>query len=65
MQTLAEGGRFLIASLAGMALGTVPLVVSHYAFGLVDAVADNIAKIVGLVVGSALRFVLYKKWVYR
>jgi putative flippase GtrA len=61
-----EAAQFLAVSLLGMVVALGCLAVSHYVLDLRTVLADNIAKnVVGLVLGSALRFVLYRHWVYR
>lgn len=59
-----EGIEFVVVSLGGMVIALATLGVSHYAMGLTSVVADNIANIVGLVLGTVFRFWLYKVWVY-
>jgi putative flippase GtrA len=40
--------------------------VSHYLLGFTSVLADNIAtNVVGLILGMAFRFTLYKTWVFR
>ena len=43
-------------------IGTVAL--THYTFGLTSALAMNAAKVIGIVLGTALRYVGYKLWVF-
>lgn len=63
--TAAEAGRFVAASLLGAAVSLLCLLVSHDLLGLTSALADNIsANVVGLLLGTALRFVLYRAWVF-
>jgi putative flippase GtrA len=62
---LREGAEFFAASLIGSVVALVCLGVSHYALGLTSATADNIsANVIGLALGTALRFVLYRTWVF-
>jgi putative flippase GtrA len=60
-----EALEFLAVSLLGMVIGLGCLYVSHYVLGLTTPLADNIsANVIGLGLGSAVRFVLYRQWVY-
>ena len=61
-----EAAQFLAVSLLGMVVALGCLAFSHYVLDLRTVLADNLAKnVVGLVLGSAVRFVLYRQWVYR
>lgn len=62
--TVREAVEFVLVSLLGSVIGLATLYVSHYLMHLTSALADNSANIVGLVLGSAVRFVLYRVWVY-
>jgi putative flippase GtrA len=56
---------FVGINLIGMAIALSCLAVSHYVLGLTSAVADNIsANVVGLVLGTAFRFIAYRTWVF-
>lgn len=56
---------FLLANVAGMALALACLGISHYVLGLTSALADNIsANIIGLALGTALRWWLYRSYVF-
>jgi putative flippase GtrA len=56
---------FVAASLIGMGVTLSCLWVSHYVLGLTSLLEDNIsANIVGLVLGTLARFVLYRFWVW-
>ncbi|MGL3198121.1 MULTISPECIES: GtrA family protein [Curtobacterium] len=59
-----EGIEFVVVSLGGMVIALATLGVSHYAMGLTSALADNVANIIGLGLGTVFRFWLYKVWVY-
>lgn len=60
-----EGVEFVIASLIGSAVSLACLGVSHYLLHMTGAVADNVsANVIGLVAGSAVRFVAYRWWVF-
>jgi putative flippase GtrA len=61
-----EALEFLLASLLGMGVGLLCLWISHYGLRLTTTVDDTVsANGVGLVLGSAVRFWLYRVWVYR
>jgi hypothetical protein len=48
-----------------MLIAMLCLWVSHYLLGFDNLVADNISKnVVGLFLGTAFRFLLYRFWVY-
>ena len=56
---------FIAFNIAGMAIALVCLAVSHYALGLTSPLADNIsANVIGLVLGTAFRFVTYRRYVF-
>lgn len=64
-----EGGReafeFFAAGLLGMLIPLGCVWVSHYVMGFTSLLADNIANnVVGLALGTASRFVLYRWWVF-
>ena len=56
---------YVIVSLGGMLIALACLWVSHHWLGLTSIVADNVAtNVVGLALGTAFRFLLYRYWVY-
>lgn len=60
-----EAVEFLAVSVLGMLVGLGCLWVSHYVLGLDSVLADNISSnVVGLLLGSVVRFALYRHWVY-
>jgi putative flippase GtrA len=60
-----EAVEFAIVSVGGMLIAIGCLVVSHYVLGFTSVLADNIAtNVVGLALGSAFRFALYRWWVF-
>lgn len=60
-----EALEFLAVSVLGMLVGLACLWVSHYLLGLDTVLADNISSnVIGLGLGSAVRFALYRQWVY-
>ena len=62
---LAEAVEFFAVSILGTLVALGCLAISHYLLGLDSVLADNISKnVVGLVLGSIIRFALYRYWVY-
>jgi putative flippase GtrA len=62
---LREFVEYAIVSLGGMAIALGCLWVSHHWLGYTSLLADNIAtNVVGLGLGTAFRFVLYRYWVF-
>jgi len=55
----------VIVSLGGMAIALGCLWISHHLLGYTSLFADNIStNVVGLALGTAFRFVLYRYWVF-
>ena len=62
---LAEFVEYVIASLIGMGVTLFVLWVSHDLLGLRSILADNIsANIIGLGLGTVVRFALYRFWIW-
>ncbi len=60
-----EAVEFAVVSVGGLLIAVACLVVSRYVLGFTSLLADNIAtNVVGLALGSAFRFVLYRAWVF-
>lgn len=60
-----EAVEFAVVSLAGSLVTLGCLATSHYLMHLTSPLADNIsANVVGLGLGSAVRFVAYRGWVF-
>lgn len=56
---------FFILNAVAMAIAVVCLFISHYVLHFTSPVADNIAaNVVGVGLGTILRFVTYRKWVF-
>jgi putative flippase GtrA len=56
---------FVTASVAGMLVTLTTLWVSHYVLGFDSLLADNIsANVIGLGLGTLVRFSLYRWWVW-
>lgn len=65
-QALREGIEFVLVSLGGMLIGLACLWVSHYLLGYTSLLADNVSSnVIGLALGTAFRFWLYRTWVFR
>lgn len=62
--TWHEAFEFMAVSLAGLVISLIPLWLSHYLLEWTSPFADNVAKLVGIGVGSVFRFALYRWWVY-
>jgi len=62
---LLELAEFSAVSVGGILIGLGCLWVSHYLLGFTSLLADNISSnLVGLVLGTSFRFLLYRFWVY-
>ena len=60
-----EAVEFFLVSLVGMLIPLGCVWVSHYLLGLTSVAADTIANnVVGLALGTAFRFTLYRWWVF-
>ncbi len=65
-RSVREGVEFLVASIAGMAVGVGCLWVSHYVLHLTTVLEDNVASnVIGVLLGAVVRFWLYRSWVFR
>jgi putative flippase GtrA len=40
------------------------LALSHYTLGLTTPLADNVATVLGIAIGTVLRYLCYKRWVF-
>lgn len=66
----ADAGRefaeFILVALVGYAVTMAVLFTSHDVLGFTSLWADNIAaNVVGALLGTVVRFTLYRQWVYR
>ena len=62
---LLELAEFATVAVGGILIGLACLWVSHYLLGFTSLLADNVSSnLVGLVLGTAFRFLLYRFWVY-
>jgi putative flippase GtrA len=59
-----EYSLFFLLNGVGLLIQLTCLSVSHYGLGFESLFADNVAKVVGLVVGTVFRFTTYKRWVF-
>lgn len=65
IDVVREGIEFGVVSVAGALIAVGCLWISHYLFGFTSLIADNLAtNVVGLALGTAFRFALYRWWVY-
>lgn len=56
---------FVLVNIGGLLIALACLGFSRYALGLTSQLADNIsANVVGLVLGTAFRYVAYRYWVF-
>lgn len=56
---------FCVVSVGGLGIGLLCLWISHYVLGYTSLLADNISSnVIGLFIGTAFRFLLYRFWVY-
>jgi putative flippase GtrA len=62
---LREFAEYAIVSVGGMAISLACLWISHHVLGLTSLLADNIStNVIGLGLGTAFRFLLYRYWVF-
>lgn len=62
----SEVASFFAISVGGSLIALGCLAISHYLLGLTSVTADNIsANVIGLVLGSAFRFLASRAWVFR
>ena len=59
-----EYALFFVLNGIGLGLQLTCIAISHYGLQFDSLVADNIAKAVGLVIGTIFRFTTYKRWVF-
>ena len=62
---LREGVEFALVSVVGAGIALGCLWISHYELGFTSVLDDNLAtNVVGLALGTAFRFALYRVWVF-
>jgi putative flippase GtrA len=63
--TAVEFLEFVLVALAGLGIVLGCLYLSHYVFGFTSLLADNVSSnVIGFIIATAFRFVLYRYWVY-
>jgi len=55
---------FVVVNGLGLLVGAAPLAFSQYVLHLDGPVPDNVANLVGIALGTVLRYVGYKRWVF-
>lgn len=55
---------FAAINLVGAAVPVLTLAFSHYVLELTSPLADNAATVLGIAIGTVLRYVGYKRWVF-
>jgi putative flippase GtrA len=55
---------FFVLNGIGLGIQLSCIAVSHYLLGFTSLYADNLAKVVGLLIGTVFRFLTYKRWVF-
>ncbi|MHA7987284.1 GtrA family protein [Rathayibacter sp. CAU 1779] len=56
---------FTVIAVAGLGISLLCLWISHYVLGFTSLAADNIsANVIGLVLATLFRFLMYRYWVY-
>ena len=55
---------FAVINVIGALIPIATLAFSHYTLDLVSQTADNVATVIGIAIGTVLRFVGYKRWVF-
>lgn len=67
-QRTAQRGReftaYAVVNAIGVVLGLGTLAFSHYVLGFTTPLADNVANVVGVVLGTLVRYVGYKRFVF-
>ena len=60
-----EFAEYLVVSLGGMLISLACLWISHHLLGFTSLLADNLStNVIGLALGTAFRFALYRYWVF-
>ena len=55
---------FATINIVCAAIPLLTLAFSHYTLGLTTALADNVATVIGIGIGTVLRYLGYKRWVF-
>jgi putative flippase GtrA len=62
---MLELAEFTVIAVAGLGISLLCLWISHYVLGFTSLAADNIsANVIGLVIATLFRFLMYRYWVY-
>ncbi len=59
-----EVGLFFGVNIVALGISAVALAVSHYGLGFTSTLADNVATVVGIGLGTLFRFGAYRRWVF-
>lgn len=59
-----ELGLFAITNVVALVIGAGAIALSHYGLGLRSLLADNIANVIGIGLGTLFRFWAYRKFVF-
>lgn len=66
-RTARRGRELVVFAAINVGCAVVPvgtLAFSHYVLGLTTPLADNVATVIGIAIGTVLRYVGYKRWVF-
>lgn len=55
---------FFVINLIALGIGSLVIAFTYYGIGTQDPFALNIAKVIGIGIGTVLRFWSYKRWVF-
>jgi putative flippase GtrA len=55
---------FFVINLVALGIGSLVIAFTYYVIGTHDPFALNVAKIIGIGIGTVLRFWSYKRWVF-
>ncbi|MGG5257945.1 GtrA family protein [Phycicoccus avicenniae] len=59
-----EVALFFGVNIVALGISAVTLAASHYALGFTTRLADNVATVVGIGLGTLFRFWAYRRWVF-
>jgi putative flippase GtrA len=65
--TPQRGRELLVFGLINVLCAAIPIVTlafSHYTLDLVSPAADNVSTVIGIGIGTVLRYIGYKRWVF-
>lgn len=57
--------QFFIASLAGLIISLLLLWFVYYILVIQTLIAVNLTKVIGLIIGALIKYILYKHWVFK